>query len=120
MQTIRDKLQWQNASAILGGGCGNIIVMDTLAVSEKLIAVGVPKPEAHAHAQILSEVTDDLKDELVTKADLNAALSATKGELKVALAEMESRMTWRIVSAMVALTAIFSVMLVVVQMWAGG
>ena len=83
--------------------------MDTLTVSERLVSVGVPEPEAKAHAQILSEVTDDLKDELATKADL-----------KVALAEMESRLAWRIIGAMAGLTAIFGIMLATIQMWAGG
>lgn len=83
--------------------------MDTLAVNEKLIAAGVPKSAAKAHAQIHAESADDLKaglkDELATKADLQ--------DLKVAIAEMEARISWRIVGAMIGVVAIFGVMLTI-------
>ena len=101
--------------------------MDTLVVSERLISVGVPEPVAKAHAQVLSKVADDLKDEMATRSDNLKDELATKADLQLiaaniqrTIAESEARTAWRNIGAMTALTAIFSVILVVVQIWSGG
>lgn len=47
--------------------------MDTLAYSKRLRAAGVPENQAEAHAEALNDAT---AAHLVTKGDLNEALSA--------------------------------------------
>ena len=61
-----------------------------------------------------------MTDELVTKADLHNAVKQMDMNMHRALAEMEARLAWKIIGAMVGLTAIFGIMLAVMQMWAGG
>ncbi len=90
--------------------------MDTLAVTKHLISAGVPERQAEAHVQVLTEVTEDL----VTKADLQRAVKEIEQMMERRFAEMEARLAWRVVGAMVGLTAIYGMMLTVALAFFGG
>ena len=78
--------------------------MNTLAMTGKLKAAGIPEEEARAHIAVVQEATDGL----VTKADLRelrAELKADSAELK---ADLSLLLVKVVVGALVALTAIFS------------
>ncbi len=87
--------------------------MNTLAVTKNLITAGVPEKQAEAQVHALTEATEDL----ATKADL----VQLRADIRADMAEMETRMTWRITVAlagsMTALTAIFSILLIVMQIF---
>ena len=71
--------------------------MNTLAMTDKLKAAGIPEEEARAHIAVVQEATD----ELVTKADMRGMMAELKADLSLLLVKV-------VVGALVALTAIFS------------
>ena len=94
--------------------------MDTLAISEKLIASGVPEAQAKAHATAIKEVAEESakesQDGLATKADiaeLRAELRADNAKLRQEMADRDTQMTRFTVGAMMGgmtvMTAIFGV-----------
>ena len=82
--------------------------MNTLAMTGKLKAAGIPEEEARAHIAVVQEAAEEATDGLVTKADLRelcAELKADSAELK---ADLSLLLVKVVVGALVALTAIFS------------
>ena len=77
--------------------------MNTLAMTDKLKAAGIPEEEARAHIAVVQEATD----ELVTKADMRGMMAELKADLSLLLVKV-------VVGALVALTAIFSFVVSVV------
>ena len=72
--------------------------MDTLAISEKLIASGVPEAQAKAHATAIKEATEESAKESSKDFVTNAVLRAE-------LAEMEMRlMRFSVIVALGTLT----------------
>ena len=104
--------------------------MDTLAITDKLIASGAPEPQARAHAQIQEESSRETKaavkeevakatEGLATRADLLEAIAGLRednAKLRQEMTQMETRMTRFSVGAMIGgmtvLTAIFSIIVV--------
>lgn len=64
-------------------------MFDTLKYSKILEAVGIPREHAEAHVKAYAQIVED---ELVTKSDLNAAVS----DLKHGMIELEYRLTMKV------------------------
>ena len=75
--------------------------MNTLAMTDKLQAAGVPESQARAQVEVLQEATE----ELVTKTDLRELTAELRAEIKTEMATLARQQ----ITAMVALTAIFSI-----------
>ena len=75
--------------------------MNTLAMTDKLQAAGVPGSQARAQVEVLQEATE----ELVTKTDLRELTAELRAEIKTEMATLARQQ----ITAMVALTAIFSI-----------
>ena len=69
-------------------------VFDTLSAARKLEAAGVERRQAEAHAEALREAVSADRDEIATKADLDAKIAA-----------LEARLTWRLVGTAAAIVA---------------
>ena len=67
---------------------------DTLTTARELEAAGVERRQAEAHAEALRRAVSADRDELATKADLDAKLAA-----------LEARLTWRLVGIAAAIVA---------------
>ncbi len=87
--------------------------MDTLAITDKLIAAGTPEPQARAQVEVAQEIaqeirheSQDAKQDLATKAELQRVELSLKAEMQELKAEMraaEARLSWRMVGAMTAI-----------------
>ena len=64
----------------------SIAMFDTLAAARKLQASGVDSRQAEAQAEVIAAAVGNMRDDLVTKADLAAAVSGLENRmLKVAV-----------------------------------
>ena len=64
----------------------SIVMFDTLAAARKLQASGVDSRQAEAQAEVIAAAVGNMHDDLVTKADLAAAVSGLENRmLKVAV-----------------------------------
>lgn len=64
----------------------SIAMFDTLAAARKLQASGVDARQAEAQAEVIAAAVRNMRDDLVTKADLAAAVSGLENRmLKVAV-----------------------------------
>ena len=64
----------------------SIVMFDTLAAARKLQASGVDSRQAEAQAEVIAAAVGNMRDDLVTKADLAAAVSGLENRmLKVAV-----------------------------------
>ena len=86
--------------------------MDTLAISEELMAAGVPETQAKAIAKTQIAAAKESQDGLATKADI-AELRADNARLRQEMADRDTQMTRFTVGAMMGgmtvMTAIFGV-----------
>lgn len=74
--------------------------MNTLAMTDKLQAAGIPERQARAQVEVLQEAMEDL----VTKADMREM----KSRLSAKMAEQTASLAKQQITAMIALTAIFA------------
>jgi hypothetical protein len=58
------------------------VAFDTLKFVNKLEAVGVPRPQAVAEAEVLSEIFDLNLRELATKEDVNREISSLRHDME--------------------------------------
>ena len=64
----------------------SVAMFDTLAAARKLQASGVDARQAEAQAEVIAAAVRNMRDDLVTKADLAAAVSGLENRmLKVAV-----------------------------------
>lgn len=64
----------------------SIATFDALAAARKLQAAGVDSRQAEAQAEVIAAAVGNMRDDLVTKADLAAAVSGLENRmLKVAI-----------------------------------
>ena len=76
-------------------------MFDTLAAARKLQASGVDSRQAKAQAEVIAAAVGNMRDDLVTKADLAAAVSGLENRmLKVAVG-----LSLAVVTGQTALTA---------------
>ena len=76
-------------------------MFDTLAAARKLQASGVDSRQAEAQAEVIAAAVGNMRDDLVTKADLAAAVSGLENRmLKVAVG-----LSLAVVTGQTALTA---------------
>ena len=79
----------------------SIAMFDTLAAARKLQASGVDSRQAKAQAEVIAAAVGNMRDDLVTKADLAAAVSGLENRmLKVAVG-----LSLAVVTGQTALTA---------------
>ena len=79
----------------------SIVMFDTLAAARKLQASGVDSRQAKAQAEVIAAAVGNMRDDLVTKADLAAAVSGLENRmLKVAVG-----LSLAVVTGQTALTA---------------
>ena len=83
----------------------NITTVDTLELSKRLQAAGVPQEQAEAHVRVLAEAMRAGSEELATKGDL----AAVKAELKADIAAMRSEMQAMELRLIIKLGAFFAV-----------
>ena len=82
--------------------------MDTLAISEELIAAGVPEPQAKAIAKTQVAAAKESQEGLATKSDI-ADLRADNAKLRQEMADRDAVSAWRTSGLIVAMTGIFSI-----------
>lgn len=87
-----------------------MVTFDTHAAVERLKHGGLQQTQAEAVVDVVRDVTG----ELVTKADL--APLATKADLDSRISSLEARLTWRIVLALGAYTALLGAFAAVVRL----
>ena len=108
--------------------------MNTLAITDKLIASGTPEPQARAHAQIQEEQSRETKsvvkeevaqatEGFVTRAEFIEAMARLRQEarediaklrediakLRQEMADRDALSAWRTAGLIVAMTGIFSI-----------
>ena len=103
--------------------------MDTLAITDKLIASGTPEPQARTQAQIHEESSRETKaaikevakaaEGFVTRAELFNAISEFRREmselrednakLRQEMADRDAVSSWRAAGLMIAMTGVFSI-----------
>ena len=76
--------------------------MNTLAMIDKLKEAGVPETQARAYVEVIQDAQNE--SDVATKRDLREAVL----ELKSALAETKASLARQSIGAIVAVTAIFS------------
>lgn len=65
----------------------SVAAFDTLSAARKLQAAGVETEQAEAHAEIVAAAVHGARGDLVTKADLDAAIAGLENRmLKIAIA----------------------------------
>ena len=82
--------------------------MNTLAMTDKLKEAGVSETQARAHVEVLQ----DAMNGLATKADLLEAVAELQKSmlrLEALVSETKAALAWQSVGAVVAMTAIFSI-----------
>ena len=70
-------------------------VLDTLAIAQDLETAGMARDHARAVAQAVAAAGEAGRDDLATRADLQAV----KADLQADMAALEARLTWRLVIA---------------------
>ena len=78
------------------------MAFDTHAAVKTLTDAGASEPLAVAVVDVAREASSEATGDLVTRADFDAGMT----RLEVALAKLESRLAWRLVTAGVAIAAV--------------
>ena len=78
--------------------------MDTLSITEELVAAGMPEPQAKVIAKTQVASAKDASEGLVTKSDLNAGLEKLR-------ADIASLLVWAVAGTITANTAIVALLL---------
>lgn len=82
--------------------------MNTLAMTDKLQAAGVPEKQARAHIEVLQDATEGM----LTTAEFRSEMAKLRAELKADMAQWQANLTMLlakiVVGSLVAAAAIFT------------
>lgn len=84
------------------------IPFDTHAFVKRLVAAGVPEPQAEVHADALAELIDN---QLATKRDLEALEKRLDGKLKTLELRLKHDLTLRFGGMLAAAVAVLAVLM---------